>query len=231
MHLDPEYAKTGSFQDYIKALAFFRDPKITKVNISERSLDINGNRYKMGLYGSLVSRIEELRCERARLVSEYRWLLNALLYSRSGVAPMREQVDNVATTLHSISLEIQGLEAFKAQVLDTDGRKRVLKRQRAELVRQVRPLDGEKRVLTLDKLHTIDREVKMLVPSHVDSYPIELPQHTRIRTKRTKTHKGGQDPKLEQLERIKRAVLQRFGRKNEGILGSSMNGKLENKHA
>lgn len=214
MILDPNYASSEQFKKYIGALDHFHDPDITKQVVAERMLVIDKMRYKMGLYASASTRLEELRALRAELVSEYRWLIDALLYTpRSGVAVMREEVDGVANTLHNYSLEIQALEAYKMQLLD-DTHTQALKRQRHELLKHVGNADqNQQRIAQLKKLHAMDRQLLKHQPTHDDTYALVLPKPEGKLRQPKKVHKGGNSPDLQQLARVKRVVLQRFWKK------------------
>jgi hypothetical protein len=215
MHLDLNYTESPEYQEYLSALQFFRDSAITKPNVATRTLNINGKEYKMGMYGSISDRMQELQKERTKLVFEYRALLNAFLFSTSGHATMRSKIDNVAGKLVSAALEMENLTAYRETLANASATSRAQGlRRRAELAKKlpkgddpIERMDPRDHIELLTQIHVLDTALRKTRSTHIDRYPINMPYKAK------NSHKGGGNLSIQQLERVKKLVKSNFGKK------------------
>ncbi len=216
MHLDLNYAESESFKEYIKALKYFDDPKISKPNIAARSIEVNGKRYRMGLYGSISSTLQGLRNERSKCMFEYRALMTHLLYSHKDASSgLKERVDRIATQLFQLSSKIEALCAYREALNATSdtGHKQAV-RARAELEKNLPKDDALAHLELLNRIHDIDAQLHRANTPNNDIYPIDMP-FKADGAGTSKVHKGGsgthEDITPERLEKIKHIVKLRFG--------------------
>ena len=220
--MDPDFADDAAFKEFLGQLSYFSDRNVTKPSVKDRSVEILGNAYKLGMYAYIPSALAVHKKERNRLVIEYRILIKSLLYDRHGAETHKEQIAAVVKSILDVSMKIDQLSAFSAQANNNQKGSQAVNRRKAVLQKLETEDDERQYISLLANLRNINKEIRKHSSKVTEEYPIELPRSlssgapkkqpdTKPRTRKKPVKGGG--IAIRQLERVKSLVLAQFTKK------------------